>query len=77
MSHISLHPRLTSLTGTNGLYNWLKLFVRPFFLGTFNDEEAESIMNEVVKICEVDCRDASGNWAVMYVRLRFAAVLDI
>jgi hypothetical protein len=40
-----------------------------------NDKEAEDIMNEVVNMCEVDCKDGKGNWAVLYTRLRFSAVL--
>ncbi|KAF9025600.1 hypothetical protein BDZ89DRAFT_1068249 [Hymenopellis radicata] len=42
-----------------------------------SDEEAESIMDEVHEICKVDCRDSQGNWAMMYMRLRFSAVLRI
>lgn len=33
-------------------------------------------MREVQVLCAPDCRDASGNWALMYTRLRFVAILD-
>jgi hypothetical protein len=33
-------------------------------------------MKEIEGICEVDSKDAQGNWSLMYVRLRFVAVLE-
>jgi hypothetical protein len=32
-------------------------------------------MEEVENICRVDCQDAAGKWAMVYMRLRFSAVL--
>ena len=49
-----------------------------------SDSEAETILREVVSRSEVDCRhgnkqshggEGEGEWAVMYVRLRFVAHL--
>jgi trans-aconitate methyltransferase len=72
---ISLVPRLTPLLD-GGLRGWLQLFVRRTFLKEFNDQEAAAIIDEVVDMCEVDMKDKEGNWALMYVRLRFLATLD-
>ncbi|EGN98113.1 hypothetical protein SERLA73DRAFT_182980 [Serpula lacrymans var. lacrymans S7.3] len=74
VDHISLHPRLTPLSA-GGLHGWLHLFARNSFLKIFNDKEAEEIINEVVQMCEVDCKDGRGEWSMMYVRLRFSATL--
>ncbi|TEB22729.1 S-adenosyl-L-methionine-dependent methyltransferase [Coprinellus micaceus] len=64
-THMSITPRITPLP--TGLYEWLRLFVRNSFL--------HRIMGEVVENCRVDCQDATGNWAMTYMRLRFSAVL--
>ncbi|KAF8158241.1 S-adenosyl-L-methionine-dependent methyltransferase [Crassisporium funariophilum] len=72
-THISLNPRITPLR--TGLYDWLNLFARNSFLRDFSDDEASDIMREVEDRCRGDCRDASGNWAMMYTRLRFSAIL--
>ncbi|KAG9315537.1 S-adenosyl-L-methionine-dependent methyltransferase [Chiua virens] len=71
---ISLVPRLTPL-GNGGLRAWLELFARRTFLKTISDAEAETIMDEVERMCGVDYKDRAGNWSLMYVRLRFAATL--
>ncbi|KAJ3836707.1 S-adenosyl-L-methionine-dependent methyltransferase [Lentinula raphanica] len=73
VSHISLTPRLTPLEA--GLYGWLSTFVRGSWLKDLSDGEAEEVMREVEEMCRVDCQDGNGNWAVVYVRLRFVAVL--
>ncbi|KAI0927433.1 hypothetical protein AcV5_007976 [Taiwanofungus camphoratus] len=70
---ISLHPRITPLTGS--LVDWLRLFCRPYFLRGMADEEAEGIMQAVQDICNVDCQDKQGTWAIMYSRLRVVATL--
>ncbi|KAG1743242.1 S-adenosyl-L-methionine-dependent methyltransferase [Suillus paluster] len=72
---ISLVPRLTPLRN-GGLHGWLQLFARRTFLKEFSDEEAAAIIDEVIDMCEVDMKDKEGNWAIMYVRLRFLATLD-
>lgn len=59
-----------------GLYAWLETFARNSFLSTLSDEDAAKVMREVERRCEVDCRDAEGGWEVMYMRLRWVAVLD-
>lgn len=33
-------------------------------------------MKEVEDRCRTDCQDASGKWAMVYMRLRFSAVLQ-
>jgi hypothetical protein len=33
------------------------------------------MMDEVEEICRVDCQDKSGKWAMVYMRLRFSAIL--
>ncbi|KAH7925884.1 S-adenosyl-L-methionine-dependent methyltransferase [Leucogyrophana mollusca] len=71
---ISLNPRLTPLPD-GGLHGWLCLFARGTFLRKFSDEDASNIINEVVQMCEVDCKNEKGEWAMMYVRLRFSATL--
>ena len=71
---ISLHPRPTPLP--TGLEGWLRTFARVPVLGNLADDEAEDIIQEIVKMCEVDCMDASGHWTLMYVRLRFLATLQ-
>ncbi|PPQ99187.1 hypothetical protein CVT26_014109 [Gymnopilus dilepis] len=71
-THISLTPRLTPLP--TDMYDWLNTFARNTFLRDFSDEEASEIMREVQDRCRIDSRDASGKWALMYVRLRFSAI---
>jgi hypothetical protein len=71
VTEISLNPRYTPLPGS--LVDWLRTFARTSFLSTLSDEEAEEVMDEVEQACTVDGRDADGNWAMMYVRLRFIA----
>jgi len=72
-THLSLSPRVTPLK--SGLFEWLNLFARPFFLKGMPNEEAEEIMHEVVNMCRRDCQDKSGKWAMVYMRLRFCAML--
>ncbi|KIK64215.1 hypothetical protein GYMLUDRAFT_196071 [Collybiopsis luxurians FD-317 M1] len=73
VSHISLTPRYTPLEA--GLIGWMNTFVRSPWLGDLSDKEANEIMEEVEDICRPDCQDGNGNWAMIYVRLRFVAVL--
>ncbi|KAF5391044.1 hypothetical protein D9757_004064 [Collybiopsis confluens] len=74
VTHISLTPRATPLKV--GVIGWMRTFVRSWWLGDLSDTEAEEIMKEVQDICQVDCQDGNGNWAMIYVRLRFVAVLS-
>jgi len=71
--HLSLNPRFTPCP--EGLRGWLQTFTRHTFFAGFSDEEAEGMMEEVEQICKVDLQDASGKWAMMYMRLRFSALL--
>ncbi|KAJ7163011.1 S-adenosyl-L-methionine-dependent methyltransferase [Mycena filopes] len=70
---ITLTPRPTPLP--SGLLAWLTLFARPSILRPCPDAEAAEIMAEVVEACRVDCQDALGRWGMVYMRLRFEAVL--
>jgi hypothetical protein len=45
------------------------------FLRELDDKEAEEVMEEVAAECEVDCKDGEGGWEIMYMRLRFSAIL--
>ena len=71
--HLSLTPRFTPLPGS--LRGWLQAFTRDTIFAGFEDEEAEEMMEEVEEICQVDCQDGTGKWAIMYMRLRFSAIL--
>jgi len=73
VTHISLSVRHTHLE--QGLRGWLEVFVRNSFLKAFSAEEANAIMNEVSDACAVDCKDGAGNWAMIYMRLRFSAIM--
>ncbi|PFH53869.1 hypothetical protein AMATHDRAFT_136033 [Amanita thiersii Skay4041] len=74
-THLSLTPRITPLS--TGLFAWLNLFARPFFLQDLPDDQAEEVMQEVVEMCRRDCQDASGKWAMVYMRLRFSAIYKV
>jgi hypothetical protein len=71
--HLSLNPRFTPFP--EGLRGWLQTFIRHTVFAGFSDEQAEDMMEEVEQICKVDLQDASGKWAMMYMRLRFSALL--
>jgi len=71
--HMSLTPRVTPLA--SGIIGWLTVFARTSILRKFSDEEATEIMKEVEEICRVDFQDRSGQWAMVYMRLRFSAIL--
>jgi len=73
IDHISLNPRITPLPGR--LYNWLITFVRTSILDGVPDELAKQMMQEVEDLCAIDMKDKYGNWALMYVRLRFSATV--
>ncbi|KAG8832285.1 hypothetical protein FRC17_001567 [Serendipita sp. 399] len=69
---IGLFPRLTHVP--RGLKAWMELFVRKSMLGVFTNEQADEIMEEVVKECEVDMCDEEGRWFILSMRLRFKAI---
>jgi len=73
VKEISLHPRFTPLT--SDLIGWQHTFCRNTIYGGMSDGEAEATMKDVQDMCEIDMKDSKGNWATMYTRLRFAAVL--
>jgi len=70
-----LVPRPTTLP--TGLEGWLETFAFPFFAVLESPEEQSEVIKEVCELCEVDMKDErSGQWMVMYVRLRFKAWKD-
>ncbi|KZO96986.1 S-adenosyl-L-methionine-dependent methyltransferase [Calocera viscosa TUFC12733] len=71
VDQISLNPRITPLPGS--VIGFLITFVRRSFFDKLPDEQAEKMMQEVEDLCEIDMRDSSGKWSLMYVRLRFSA----
>jgi hypothetical protein len=80
--NVELYPRPTRLP--TSLHGWLQTFARSSFLVSFDDAEAEAIMRQVEAACAPDCRyeevdvetgEVKVRWEVMYVRLRFVAVL--
>ncbi|KAG9036757.1 hypothetical protein FRB95_008088 [Tulasnella sp. JGI-2019a] len=73
VTHISLNPRITPLPGS--LVDWMRTFCRETWLANLPEQLAEEIMQLVEDRCTVDMRDSGGKWSVMYVRLRFVAIL--
>ncbi|KAL7414465.1 S-adenosyl-L-methionine-dependent methyltransferase [Mrakia frigida] len=71
---IELVPRYTDLP--QGLFAWLETFARNSFLSGLSDEDAVAVMKECERRCAPDCQDEKGQWAVMYMRLRWEAVLE-
>ena len=65
-----LFPRPTPLP--TGIAAWLKLFRKPFFEQVEN--EAESVLTDVVELLRPSLRDGDGIWSADYVRLRVEAV---
>jgi len=57
-----------------GMKEFLALVRGPVF-GKLDDAEAEAAMSEIAAMYEVDGLDEFGKLAVLYVRLRFVAVL--
>ena len=53
----------------------MRTFCRESWLKEYDESEAEDIMREVQDMYAIDGKDAEGNWSIMYVRLRFVAVL--
>ncbi|KAG5648389.1 hypothetical protein DXG03_004963 [Asterophora parasitica] len=72
--HLSLTPRFTPLP--TGLGGWLEVFARHSLLAGIPDEQAKEIIEEVLDSCRVDCQDESGKWAMVYMRLKFSAILE-
>ncbi len=69
-----LFDRPTQLNGTNGLYDWIKMFVSIPFRGV-NDSDSEDILRESVEALRDKLfNPESGLWFADYVRLRVRAV---
>lgn len=65
-----LIPRQTPLPA--GMAGWLETFANPFLSGLDATDRAEALA-AVERLLAPALRDASGNWAADYVRLRFSA----
>ncbi|GAA6006618.1 hypothetical protein JCM11491_003119 [Sporobolomyces phaffii] len=67
-----LVPRPTTLP--TGLAGWLETFAFAFLAPVDGPAARAEVIADVCRLCEVDMRDPkSGEWSVMYVRLRFKA----
>jgi trans-aconitate methyltransferase len=71
---IALMPRPTPLPGD--LVGWLETFVQSFMAPVPIAERAAFLV-EVAALCRPTLCDASGQWTVDYVRLRFAATRPV
>jgi SAM-dependent methyltransferase len=74
VERIELIPRPTSLP--TGMGAWLETFADPFLLAIPEVERAPA-RAEAVHLLRHVLRDNSGRWTADYVRLRFAAVLQL
>lgn len=68
---IELFERPTPLE--YGVRGWVSTFAKDF-LASFDAENREDFLNDVVTFCQPKLMDADGNWVADYVRLRFEAV---
>lgn len=71
---LELIPRPTLLP--TGMEAWLEVFADPFLLG-LQAEDRESVRREAMGLLEPVLCDPVGNWTADYVRLRFAAVMQL
>ncbi len=74
VDNISLIPRPTALP--TGMRGWLETFRAPFFR-LFPEPQREEIYQEVIDLLAPSLCDGDGNWTADYVRLRFAAHLNV
>jgi hypothetical protein len=54
---------------------WLDTFANPFLAG-MDDDERNTILEEVTSLLAPSLRGRAGAWTADYVRLRFAAQLE-
>lgn len=71
---LTLFPRPTPLSGD--LAGWLETFTQAFLTALPVSQRA-GLLAEVSALCRPKLCDASGNWTVDYVRLRFAATKPV
>lgn len=74
VTSIALLPRPTPLP--TGITAWLATFAGPL-LRPFTAVEREEVVAEVVELLRPSLCDLDGNWTADYVRLRFAADLQL
>jgi SAM-dependent methyltransferase len=74
VSGIELIPRPTELP--TGMSAWLENFADPF-MRQIPDAERADVRAEAVELLRPVLRDSTGRWTADYVRLRFAAVLQL
>lgn len=72
VKYATLFDRFTELTGSDGLKDWLYLFVKIPFAG-IGDAEKDAIINETVDDLRSDLFK-NGKWYADYVRLRIKAI---
>jgi trans-aconitate methyltransferase len=70
---MELIPRPTPLP--TGMRGWLDTFANPF-LAEVDDDERDTILEEVTSLLAPSLRGRAGAWTADYVRLRFAAQLE-
>jgi SAM-dependent methyltransferase len=71
---IELIPRPTQLP--TGMKAWLGVFADPF-LAAVPARDRPSVRDDVIALLEPVLCDPTGNWTADYVRLRFAAVMQL
>lgn len=74
VARCDLIPRPTPLP--TGMAAWLETFADPF-LRLIPDADRAGVRAEAVELLHHVLRDSSGRWTADYVRLRFAAVLQL
>jgi SAM-dependent methyltransferase len=71
---IELIPRPTLLP--TGIAAWLGVFADPFLVAV-PESERESVRKDAIALLKPVLCDSLGNWTADYVRLRFAAVMQL
>lgn len=74
MTYATLFDRPTPLNGGDGLYDWLRMFIKTPF-GQMDETEKDAILRETVQEL-TDALYREGVWYSDYVRLRCKAVKE-
>lgn len=72
IEYAALFDRPTPQNGTDGLADWIRMFVKKPFEGMEESLKEEIIADAVSRLRDRLCRD--GRWTVDYVRIQFKAV---
>lgn len=70
--YASLFDRPTPLEGENGIEQWLRMFVRPYFREIASGQDEDILRRLVNELCPTLYRD--GVWTLDYRRLRIVAI---